>query len=154
MECRKYGVFYILPLETNLDSEFNFQKQLVCNLTKINWRSGKSILIACENASQAQEIDEALWKFDLDSFLPHTLFGQNLFHSSPIIIYWEQCCYDNTSRDILINLMKKQRNFFINFNKIIDFVSSKNILKKWARIRYRFYKNVGFRLHVVDTLNL
>lgn len=151
MEREKYGVFYLLPPEGKYGDEFNFQKQLVCNLTKIKWRSGKSVLIACEDKYQAKEIDAALWEFDLDSFLPHTLFDQNSFHYSPIVIYWEQCCYDYILRDILINLMNKQMNFFGNFNKIIDFVSSKNILKKSARIRYRFYKNIGFRLRVIDT---
>lgn len=150
MENKKYGTFYLLPSRIQHNNEFYFQKRLICNLIKIKWRSGKSVLIACEDEVQAKEIDEALWKFDLDSFLPHALFGQNSFHCSPIVICWEQFSYDHISKDILINLMNKQMNFFINFNRIIDFVSSQDILKNWARIRYKFYKNAGFQLRVID----
>lgn len=150
MTSEKIGVFYLLSKKTACDNEFNIQEGIVCSLTKINWRLGKSILIACENLVQAKKIDEALWRSDSDSFLPHSLFMDNSCHCSPIVIYWAQCCYDRVSRDILINLMNKQMNFFENFNEIIDFVSSKSVLRKLARMRYLFYKNIGFRLRVLD----
>lgn len=155
MKHEKYGVFYLLPSIIQHDNEFDFQKEFVCNLVKAKWRSGNKILIACDNKYQADEMDEALWKFDLNSFLPHGLFNRSANYHIPIIIYWAQCHYYHIPRDILINLMhNKQMDFIINFNKIIDFVSTQDILKKWARIRYKFYKNVGFRLRVIDTFDI
>lgn len=147
----KHGYFYLLPLTKKNADEFEIQKKIICNLTKMKWRSGNSILIACENKSQAEEIDEYLWKFDLDSFLPHSLFKPNSCSNVPIVIYWDQCCYDRIYRDVLINLMKKQEeSLFMFFKKIVDFVSSKSVLKEYARIRYKCYKSFGFSLSVID----
>lgn len=150
MKHEKRGVFYLLAPSIQYGSEFILTKKIVCNLTKIHWRSGKSVLIACDNESQAKEIDEDLWNFDLNSFLPHSLFAQHLCRDVPIVVYWNQCNGDNISRDVLINLAQEQNNFFINFKNIVDFVSSENVLKKLARIRYKSYKNFGFQLRVVD----
>lgn len=155
MKDEKYGDFYLLPQTNKYDDEFGIQKSIVCNLTKLQWRLGNSVLIACDNKEQAEEIDKDLWQFDLNSFLPHSLFKSNLCSDTPIIIYWDQCCYDRIRRDILINLMKKQEeSLFINFNKIIDFVSSKSILKECARIRYKSYRRCGFNLRVIDEWKL
>lgn len=149
---KKSGVFYKLPSNNANDYSLNFKENLVCILTQEKWRLGKSILIACEDKLQAKRIDEALWMNDCNSFLPHNLFGAKT-KEVPIVLYWSQCSYDNTERNLLINLMKKHMNFFINFNEIIDFVPTNNNLKKWARIRYKFYKNIGFNLNVTDAVN-
>lgn len=146
----KNGIFYLLPPSKHVNNnEFQFEENLVCLLTKEQWRLGKNILIACENKLQADRMDKSLWIYDKDSFLPHNLFGKKTYNV-PIVLYWSQCCYDNIKRDLLINLMKKHMNFFFNFNEIIDFVPSNVILKKWARVRYRFYKKIGFNISITD----
>ncbi|URJ30593.1 DNA polymerase III subunit chi [Candidatus Blochmannia vicinus (nom. nud.)] len=146
----KHGTFYLIPQEFKQQTKFSYIEKLVCNLISIQWRSGKKILVACENEHQATKIDEILWTFDQNTFLPHNLFGKTV-HAAPVIIYWSQCCYDNNPRDLLINLMKQNMDFFFNFNEIIDFVPATDILKKWARRRYQSYKKNGFKLNVINT---
>ncbi|ADV33447.1 DNA polymerase III chi subunit [Candidatus Blochmanniella vafra str. BVAF] len=148
----KKGIFYILP-SINSNAELSFKENFACHLSKIMWRSGKSILIACENKNQALKINNSLWNVDNNSFLPNDLLRKNT-HYTPITIYWEQCCYhNNLLKDTLINLMKINKDFFFNFNEIIDFVPSTNILKKLARIRYKTLQNIGFDLKVSNTSN-
>lgn len=151
---KKHGTFYLLPSKhLNDNNTFYITEDLVCILTRKQWRSGKSVLIACEDQSQASRIDEALWIFDKDSFLPHNLFNKNIYNT-PIVLYWPQCCYNNMNQDLLINLMTKHMSFFSNFNKIIDFVPKENILKQWARIRYKFYKDIGFDLNITNSSHI
>lgn len=149
-QSKRLGTFYLLPEIPKKKSELNFQYQFVCKLTKIKWRLGKSIFIACENELQAIQIDTLLWKIDQNSFLPHNLFRPPYLNNTPIIIYWGQHCYNNQSKDILINLMHENLHLFQNFNEIIDFVPEQNILKKWARIRYKTYKKTGFQISVLN----
>ncbi|URJ24481.1 DNA polymerase III subunit chi [Candidatus Blochmanniella camponoti] len=146
----KRSTFYLLSQEFEQKNRPNYIEQLACKLISTQWRSGKTILVTCENKHQATKIDEILWTFDQNSFLPHNLFGKTIHHA-PIVIYWSQCCYDNQQKDLLINLMPKNMNFFLNFNEIIDFVPIPDILKKWARYRYRSYKRNGFQVSVVNT---
>ncbi|WP_331828502.1 DNA polymerase III subunit chi [Candidatus Blochmannia sp. SNP] len=146
----KHGTFYLIPQKIKQKTELSYIEKFVCNLISTQWRSGKSILVACENEHQAIKIDEMLWTFDQSTFLPHNLFGKTI-HDTPIIIYWDRCCYDNNPRDLLINLMKQNMDFFFNFNEIIDFVPITDILKKWARYRYQSYKKNGFELNVINT---
>ncbi|WP_159714936.1 DNA polymerase III subunit chi [Blochmannia endosymbiont of Camponotus nipponensis] len=146
----KQGTFYLLSQEFKQKDELNYLEKLICKLISTHWRSDKSILVACENKHQAKKIDKALWIFDQNSFLPHNLFEKKSLHT-PITIYWNQCCYDNNSRDLLINLMLKNMDFFFNFNEIIDFVPITDMLKKKARHRYQSYKKNGFKMNVIHT---
>lgn len=140
----KFGTFYLLPQN---NQQKNNIEQLICNLTITQWRSGKTVLIACEDKSQAEKIDELLWIFDKNTFVPHDLLKKNI-HYTPIVIYWPQCYYKNVSKNVLINLMKKNMNFFFNFHEIIDFIPISETLKKFARNRYKSYKNIGFQLNI------
>lgn len=150
MQHERYGIFYLLPSDNLNDIEFSFKEKLVCFLTKKQWRLGKRVLITCEDKVQANRIDEALWRFDQNSFLPHDLFGKNI-DNIPIVICWSECHYVNSTRDLLINLMKKHMSFFFNFKEIIDFVPTDSVLKQWARFRYKSYKEIGFNLNVFDS---
>ncbi|URJ29758.1 DNA polymerase III subunit chi [Blochmannia endosymbiont of Camponotus sp.] len=145
----KHGTFYLIPQEFKQQTEFSYIEKFICTLISIQWRSGKNILVACENEHQAIKIDEILWTFDQNTFLPHNLFGKTI-HTAPVVIYWRQCCYNNNPKDLLINLMKQNMDFFFNFNEIIDFVPVTDILKKCARHRYQSYKKNGFKLNVIN----
>lgn len=146
----KFGTFYLLPQNTQkMNHKFSYTERLIFTITKTQWRSGKTILIACENKFQAKKIDELLWACDKNTFLPHDLLTKNTYHNTPIIICWTQCYYNNISKNILINLMQKNMNFFFHFNEIIDFVPISENLKKLARNRYQTYKKIGFQLRTI-----
>lgn len=145
----KFGTFYLLPQEPQKKhNTFNYVENLIFNITIKKWRSGKTILITCDDKYQAKKIDELLWTFDKNTFLPHNLFTNNIRHT-PVIIYWPEFYSKNITKDILINLMKKNMDFFFNFNEIIDFVPFSENLKKLARNRYLSYKRIGFQLRII-----
>ncbi|URJ25125.1 DNA polymerase III subunit chi [Candidatus Blochmannia ocreatus (nom. nud.)] len=145
----KHGIFYILPQALQKNNTFKyFTENFFCKLISEQWRSNKSILITCDTKEQAIKINQALWIYDNNTFLPHDLFEKNNKHT-PILIYWREHYYDYQSRDILVNLMKKNMRFFFNFNEIIDFVPITNTLKVWARNRYKSYKKHGFKLNII-----
>lgn len=100
--------FYIKNYYFN--HELNILEQLACNLAIIEWCKWKIILILCENNSQALNIDKALWKNDINAFVPHNLSGESPY-SVPVEIYWQKR-FCNISRDILISLLPVCVEFF------------------------------------------
>ena len=62
----------------------------MCDVAAARWRAGKRILIACVDEAQATRIDEALWKRDPDSFVPHNLAGEGPRGGAPVEIAWPQ----------------------------------------------------------------
>lgn len=56
----KNATFYLLDNDTQQDG-LSAVEQLVCDIAAERWRSGKRVLIACEDEQQAIRLDEALW---------------------------------------------------------------------------------------------
>ncbi len=49
-------------------------------------RAGRRVLIRARDQAQAGELDQALWSFDQDSFLPHALAGGPDQAEEPVLI--------------------------------------------------------------------
>ena len=107
------------------------------------YRNQQRVFIFCDNQQVAHQIDELLWSFSTDSFVPHNLPGEGLNSGSPVEISWQA---PTNQRHILINLASELPSFASQFSQIIDFVPSDEALKKLARIRYRGYQQLGFKV--------
>ena len=71
----KNATFYLLDNDNTIDG-LSAVEQLVCEIAAERWRSGKRVLIACEDEAQAIRLDEALWARPPESFVPHNLSGE------------------------------------------------------------------------------
>jgi DNA polymerase-3 subunit chi len=49
---------------------------LVCELAKKAFEAQLPTLIHCRSREQAEQLDELLWEFDPDAFLPHQIAGE------------------------------------------------------------------------------
>ena len=48
---------------------------LVCELAKRGYAANLSILVLARDAAQAEAIDDLMWSFDPDEYLPHQIVG-------------------------------------------------------------------------------
>ncbi|AKC31972.1 DNA polymerase III subunit chi [Candidatus Pantoea carbekii] len=145
----KKATFYILN-SNNIQNGLTAIETLVCNLVNLFWRNKKRILISCENKKQAYCLDEALWLYPANTFIPHNLVGEKINYSAPIEIIWPQHSHNYSKQDILINLLPQFTNLVTVFDEVIDFVPyEKKILKELARQRYKTYRGLGFQLSAV-----
>ncbi len=85
----KNATFYLLDNDTTVDG-LSAVEQLVCEIAAERWRSGKRVLIACEDEKQAYRLDEALWARPAESFVPHNLAGEGPRGGAPVEIAWPQ----------------------------------------------------------------
>ena len=60
--------FYVLP-----DSEQAGRARAACQLASKGWQHGLSVFIRCQDDQQCYELDELLWTFRAERFIPHEL---------------------------------------------------------------------------------
>jgi DNA polymerase-3 subunit chi len=115
--------------------------ELACVQAANLYRQKKRVFIYVDDQKSAHQIDELLWAFDAQSFVPHNLPGEGLQSGSPVEISWQA---PTNNRNILINLSSNVPDFARQFSQIIDFVPEQDELKQQARLRYRGYQQLGF----------
>lgn len=116
---------------------------LACQKAALFYRQNQRVFIFCDDQQDAHKIDELLWAFDSDSFVPHNLPGEGFQNGSAVEISWQA---PNNNRQILINLSSQVPSFASQFSHIIDFVPVDETLKNLARLRYRAYQQLGFNV--------
>jgi len=109
------------------------------------YRQKQKVFIYTQDQQQAHIIDELLWSFDANSFVPHNLKGEGPHYGSAVEISWQS---PTDRRPVLINLTDTVPNFANQFAHIIDFVPTDEQLKQKARDRFKICRQLGF---TVDT---
>ncbi len=128
--------FYILATGT---AKAHFQ--LACRLIEKAYKNGHRVYVHTENEKEAHAIDELLWTYRDDSFIPHNLYGEGPEPAPPIQIGFQE--KPEKHRDILINLSHSVPAFFSQFNRILEVVSTDPDTQARARENYRAYRTQG-----------
>lgn len=143
--------FYLLPKEvpsannTALDQVY----LLACQLAQRAFAKQELVYIHCQDQQQAYTIDELLWQFEPQSFVPHNLKGEGPLGGAPVEIGFDRLGA-NKKRHLLVNLADQVPQFAVNFEQIIDFVANDDNHKAIARDRYRQYRTLGVTLMTQD----
>jgi DNA polymerase-3 subunit chi len=136
-------MFYLLEENTKLEDEANPSHFHACLQAANFYRQNQRVFIYCADQQTAHQLDELLWAFDPDSFVPHNLPGEGPRNGAAVEISWQP---PTSRRAILINLTSTVPNFANQFSHIIDFVPSDETLKQAARERYKGYRQCGFQV--------
>lgn len=134
--------FYVLP-ETTGEARWLF----ACKLAEKVQRMGMRVLIAVDSAADAQQLDDLLWTFKPESFVPHQLLGGN--KPAPV----EITCSDQAGdhQGLLLNLSKTIPTWFSRFERVSEVVIQEPQMLATSRERYSFYKSRGYP---IDTRKL
>lgn len=131
--------FYILPTEDE-KKIYHF----VCQLAEKAYQQNHRIYFHLQNKQQAEQLDEILWTWQDDSFLPHNLIGEGPRPAPPIQIGYEKI--PPTERDILINLSQYLPNEYGQFARILEVIPQNETAQAAARERYRIYREQNYIL--------
>jgi DNA polymerase III subunit chi len=131
--------FYVL---TNSDPN---QKLLTaCRLIEKAYNNGHRVFVYCDNQTQAHDVDELLWTYKEESFIPHNLQGEGPEPSPAVQIgYDPKLCNYN---DILINLSESIPVFFTQFKRTLEIVATDEAAKEISRQHYRYYKQNNLKI--------
>ena len=94
--------------------------RLACRLSEKVWKMGHRVYVATASAKATQRLDELLWSFRPDSFVPHGCYPEDSHKDFPILIGHNGA----TSSDgaVLINLTPSVPEFHERFARIVEFV--------------------------------
>ncbi len=114
-----------------------------CRLIEKAWRRGHEIYVHTGSGQQSMELDDLLWSFRSDRFIPHTL--QDSTDEAPIRIGHDHEPLHH--QDVMVNLSGTVPDFFSRFDRVAEIVPLAEDQRQSARANYQFYKKRGYALH-------
>ena len=118
---------------------------LVCKLAEKAVVAGQPCLIFCDSAEQADFLDDLLWEFDPDAFVPHQIIGMDDdddVADTPVLIVPPGV--DAGMRPLVINL----RNTLPpdGYQRVLEIIPAEDSAREPARKRWLAYKHLGHEL--------
>ncbi len=101
------------------------------------------VFILAENERQAHTLDDLLWTFNEQSFLPHALIDET-DGAVPVLIGYDTALPQ--SPDVLINLSNAPAKNFNAYQRVIEIVLADDNSKAQCREHYRQYRQQGCQL--------
>lgn len=130
--------FYILPDENRKNLH-----RFACRLAEKAYNQGNRILIKTDNTDESRLIDDLLWSFKEDNFLPHAVSGTMASEDQPILISHETETDNNFQLLINLSSISAEKN---QFDRIAEILNQEPMRKQAGRKHYKIYKENGFEL--------
>jgi DNA polymerase-3 subunit chi len=115
---------------------------LVCELAKRAFSAQQPLLILVRDFEQAEAVDELLWAFDEDAFIPHQLAGDDDDADTAVLIVPPGI--DTADRPLVINLREGCAPG--RFDRVLEVVAADPAERDGSRTRWREYQQRGFEL--------
>jgi DNA polymerase-3 subunit chi len=135
--------FYIL--ETAAEHE---RLRTACRLADKAWQKGHRVFIHAESRETARSIDDMLWTYRQDSFVPHAMFrdrqGIGDDALDPVLVGDGSAC--PAEIDVLINLAETVPPCADKSSRVAEIVSADDSGRHAGRIRYRDYLDRGISI--------
>lgn len=119
---------------------------LVCELAKRAYAAQQPTLILARDFAQAEAIDELLWDFDADTYIPHQIAGDDDDQHTAVLIVPPGV--DTPDRPMLINLRETCPNG--RFERVLEVVAADPAEREGSRTRWSEYKRLGMDVAKFD----
>lgn len=142
--------FYILPTHS-LSDRFIF----ACKLIEKAYRSGHFCYIYTDSLQQSQQLDNQLWTFRENSFIPHQLYDETM-NTAPeyqkTVLIGTQAAPEKW-QSLIFNLSSNYPTDLSKTERVLEILDNNEDLKQAGRQRFRQYKQNGFEIstHKINT---
>ncbi len=123
--------FYLVS-EPAVENCYSF----ICKLIDKAYQQQCSVYIHTNSTAETATLDDLLWIFRDDAFIPHSLAGPG---SSPEKIQIGNDTKPEKINDVLINLTSKVPAFFNQFQRVLEIVPQNQ--KEYGRKKFRVYRD-------------
>ena len=119
---------------------------LVCELARKAFDANLPTLVLARDADQAEQLDDLLWSFDDDAYIPHQIAGDDEDDLAPVLIVAPDT--DTPLRALVINL----RDAAVpgNVERVLEVVPADDNARGPLRERWKHYQARGFDLKKHD----
>lgn len=120
---------------------------LVCELAKKAYGASLPVLVLARDTAQAEALDDLLWSFDPDEYLPHQIAGMDEDDDeAPILIATPDM--DVPARPLLVNLRDAAPDG--RFDRVLEVVPADPAARGPLRERWKHYQAQGFDVNKFD----
>lgn len=132
---------------TRIDFYSNVPDKLAyaCRLVRKARAAECRVVLLTRDRNELARLDQALWTFSEQEFLPHVPAGDPLAATTPVILT-DSDSADLPHYQLLINLSASTPAHFARFERMLEIISSDDADKAAGRERYRFYQQRGYPL--------
>ena len=136
--------FYILNAPAEQE-----RLRTACRLAEKAWQKGHRVFIHTESTQTAKQIDDMLWTYRQDSFVPHALLRERqeveAEDREPVLV--GDGTEEPAELDVLINLGESVPSFAARSTRVAEIVSGEDSARRAGRTRYRDYRERGITIH-------
>ena len=131
--------FYVLP-----DQKENGRALLACRLTDKAFGLGHTVYLFTASEARAAALDDLLWTFRQDSFVPHERYPLVGEEGSPVLV--GTAAPATVEAQVLINLADALPEGFERYERVVELVDQHPEVLAQSRERFRQYREQGYLL--------
>ena len=120
--------------------------RLVCELVRKAHDANLSTLVLARDLDQAEALDELLWAFDDDAYIPHQIAGDDEDDLAPVLIATPDM--DVALRPLVLNL--RDAAVEGTFERVLEVVPADDSAREPLRERWKQYKARGLDVNKHD----
>ena len=120
--------------------------RLVCELARKAHDAGQFTLVLARDREQAEALDDLLWSFDEDAYVPHQLAGDEEDDLTPVLIATPDM--DVALRPLVLNL--RDAAVEGTFERVLEVVPADDSAREPLRERWKQYKARGLDVNKHD----
>jgi len=135
--------FYILSTDS-LSDRFIF----ACKLIEKAYRSGQFCYVYTDSLQQSQQLDNQLWTFRENSFIPHQIYNEpddKVPDYQQTVLIGTQAAPEKWQK-LIFNLSSSYPEQLTKTERILEILDNNENLKQAGRQRFRQYKQDGFEI--------
>ena len=131
--------FYILQ-----SAEEQARLELAYKLCEKAYTQNMQVMIWSANQAQADQLDQLMWQYRPESFMPHCQLNKPLPNTSVVISTGQD---DLSHHGLMINLSNTVPEHFSRFQRMAELVIQKKEVLNATRQHYGFFKDRGYPLN-------
>ncbi len=128
--------FYVLP-----DQKENGRALLACRLADKAYGLGHTVYVFTASEARAAALDDLLWTFRQDSFVPHERYPLVGEEGSPVLV--GTAAPATVEAQVLINLADALPEGFERYERVVELVDQHPEVLAQSRERFRQYREQG-----------
>ncbi len=123
-----------------------------CRLAEKAYLKQYQVLMLTGDESQARELDDLLWTFNDDSFVPHAVCrsGESADPATPVCVGWDPAVAIRP--DLVLNMAGCAPDSLQRFARIAEIIDADEERKRLGRDRFKTYRDAKITLetHQLD----
>ena len=136
--------FYVLST-AGMQERFRY----ACKIIQTAYRKGSFCYVQTDSPQQSHTLDEMLWTFSPNSFIPHQIYQDELPQFPNTVLIGHQPAPAQWQK-VILNLSSVVPVDLNNTEKLLEILDNDEQIKIPARQRYRHYQQLGFKLNKYD----